>query len=48
LAIEWVSPKAEDLTDDCRVGGANVFPWGPFWLVDSAVPDFSDEGGPTE
>jgi hypothetical protein len=42
LAIEWVSPEAEDLSETCRTGGASVFPWGPFWLVDTAVPDLDD------
>lgn len=43
LAIEWVSPKAEDLPQNCQTGGASVFPWGPFWLVDTAVPTFDDD-----
>lgn len=42
LAIEWIWPRADELSQDCRIGGANVFPWGPFWLVDTAIPTFSD------
>jgi hypothetical protein len=38
LAFEWVPPE-EDLSFDCRTGGANVLPWGPFWLVDTRVPN---------
>jgi hypothetical protein len=48
LAIEWVSPTVEDFPRKCRTGGANVLPFGPFWLVDSAAPDFGVEEGPTE
>ncbi|HEY3145460.1 MAG TPA: hypothetical protein VGJ75_03870 [Dongiaceae bacterium] len=43
LAIEWVSPKAEDLSDNCLIGGAGVFPWGPYWLVDTAVPNLDED-----
>jgi hypothetical protein len=45
LAIELVSPKPEDLPQNCQTGGAGVFPWGPFWLVDTAVPSLEDTGG---
>ncbi|MEZ5830005.1 MAG: hypothetical protein R3D05_02360 [Dongiaceae bacterium] len=42
LAIEWVAPKPEELPESCQIGGAGVFPWGPFWLVDTAVPSIED------
>jgi tetratricopeptide (TPR) repeat protein len=45
LAIELVSPQPEDLSQNCQTGGAGVFPWGPFWLVDTAIPSLEDTGG---
>ena len=40
LAIEFVSPKPAELPDECVFdsGRGPVFPFGPFWLVDPAVP----------
>ncbi len=42
LGFEWTYPKAEDLSEACRIGGANVFPWGPFWLVDQTDPQLDN------
>ncbi len=42
LGFEWTYPKAEDLPEACRIGGANVFPWGPFWLVDRTDPQLDN------
>jgi hypothetical protein len=41
LAIEWTWPQPDELSSGCRIGGANVLPWGPFWLVDPATPDLA-------
>jgi hypothetical protein len=41
LAIEFVSPRPSALPDECVFDSLRgpVFPLGPFWLVDPAVPD---------
>lgn len=42
LGFEWTQPKAEDLPEACQIGGANVFPSGQFWLVDTSDPHLED------
>jgi hypothetical protein len=43
LAIEFVSPRPSALPDECVFDSLRgpVFPFGPFWLVDPAVPDLN-------
>ncbi len=42
LGLEWTYPEAQDLPQACRIGGANVFPHGHFWLVDQTDPNLDD------
>ena len=47
LAIELVSPAPDGLSDQCRTGGAGVYPFGPFWLVDTTIPNLDDDVVPS-
>lgn len=48
LAIELASPQPNELPQNCQTGGAGVYPWGPFWLADTAVPTLEEESAPDE
>lgn len=48
LAIELVSPQPDELSQNCQTGGAGVYPWGPFWLTDAAVPTIEKDTGPED
>jgi len=48
LAIELVSPQPDELPPNCQTGGAGVYPIGPFWLVDTAVPTLEEQSAPDE
>lgn len=48
LAIELLSPQADELPQNCQTGGAGVYPFGPFWLTNADVPAIEDESGPDD
>lgn len=42
LSLTFLAPSPEEFSQACRTGGANVLPWGPFWLVDATAPQIED------